>query len=138
MVVRKARELSEAKNSIKDLKMKLEGLEKVLSEATTREGTLAKELEAEEQLRENEGLNFADHVAGEDRWLDRLATVANQAAVQLAIMGMPDVRYVPERSVSANCSLTMFFEKVVGALEWSTPTGRPHWPTSPRGFAREP
>ena len=32
-------------------------------------------------------------------------------------MGMPDVRYVPERSVSANCSLTMFFEKVVGALE---------------------
>ena len=28
------------------------------------------------------------------------------------------MRYVPERSVSANCSLTMFFEKVVGALEW--------------------
>ena len=32
-------------------------------------------------------------------------------------MGMPDVRYAPERSVSANCSLTLFFEKVVGALE---------------------
>ena len=30
---------------------------------------------------------------------------------------MLDVRYVPERSVSTNCSLTMFFEKVVGALE---------------------
>ena len=30
---------------------------------------------------------------------------------------MLDVRNVPERSVSANCSLTMFFEKVVGALE---------------------
>ena len=45
------------------------------------------------------------------------ATVANQAAAQLATMGMPDVRYVPERSVSANCSLTMFFEKVVVALE---------------------
>ena len=57
------------------------------------------------------------YVAGENRWLDRLATVANQAAAQLAIKGMPDVRYVPERSVSANCSLTMFFEKVVGALE---------------------
>ena len=69
-------------------------------------------------MRENEGLNFADHMAGENRWLDRLTTVANQAAAQLAIMGMPDVRYVPERSVSANCSLTMFFEKVVGALEW--------------------
>ena len=33
-------------------------------------------------------------------------------------MGMPDVRYVPELGVSANCSLTMFFEKVVGALQW--------------------
>ena len=52
----------------------------MLSEAKTREGTLAKELEAEKQLRANEGLNFADHVAGENRWLDRLATVANQAA----------------------------------------------------------
>ena len=57
------------------------------------------------------------YVAGENRWLDRLATVANQAAAQLAIMGMLDVRYVPERSVSANCSLTMFFQKVVSALE---------------------
>ena len=49
--ISKARELSEANNSIKDLKLKLEGLEKVLSEAKTRERTLAKELEAEKQLR---------------------------------------------------------------------------------------
>ena len=34
-VVSKAGELSEANNSIKDLKLKLEGLEKVLSEAKT-------------------------------------------------------------------------------------------------------
>ena len=34
-IVSKARELSEANNSIKDLKLKLEGLEKVLSEAKT-------------------------------------------------------------------------------------------------------
>ena len=27
------------------------------------------------------------------------------------------MRYVPERGVSANCSLTMFFKKVVGAME---------------------
>ena len=27
------------------------------------------------------------------------------------------MRYVPEQGMSANCSLTMFFEKVVGALE---------------------
>ena len=68
-------------------------------------------------MRKNESLNFMDHVEGENRWLDRLAIVANQAAAQLATMGMPDVRYAPERSVSANCSLTLFFEKVVGALE---------------------
>ena len=80
----------------------------MLSEAKTREGTLAKELEAEKQLRKNEGLNFAGHVEGENRWLDRLATVANQATAQLATMGMPDVRYAPERSMSANCSLTLF------------------------------
>ena len=52
----------------------------MLEEAKTREGTLAKELEAKKRLREKEGLNFADHMAGENRWLDRLATVANQAA----------------------------------------------------------
>ena len=40
--VSRAGELSEANNSIKDLKLKLEGLEKMLSEAKTREGTLAK------------------------------------------------------------------------------------------------
>ena len=33
-------------------------------------------------------------------------------------MGMPDVRYAPEPNLSPNCNLTLFFEKVVGALEW--------------------
>ena len=110
----RAGELSEANNSIKDLKLKLEGLEKMLSEARAREGTLTKNLEAEKQLRKNEALNF---MHGENCWLDRLATIANQAAAQLATMGMPDVRYSPERNVSASDSLTLFFEKVVGALE---------------------
>ena len=32
-------------------------------------------------------------------------------------MGMPDVKYTSEQNVSANCSLTLFFERVVGALE---------------------
>ena len=41
-------------------------------------GAITKVLEAEKLLRKNEGLNFADHVEGENRWLDRLATVANQ------------------------------------------------------------
>ena len=68
-------------------------------------------------MRQNEGLNFADHVAGENHWLECLAAVTNQAAAQLATMGMPDVRYAPERSVSAHCTLTLFFEKDVHALE---------------------
>ena len=54
---------------------------------------------------------------GKNRWLDRLTTFANQAVAQLDTRGMPDVRYALEQSVSANCSLTLFFEKVVGALE---------------------
>ena len=89
----------------------------MLSEVRAREETLTKNLEDEKQLRKNEALNFMDHVEGENRWLDRLAVVANQAAAQLATMGMPDMRYAPERSVSANFSLTRFFEKGVGALE---------------------
>ena len=116
-VIGKAGELAEANNSIGDLKLKLKGLEEALEEAKTREGNLAKALEGEKQLRQNEGLNFADHVAGENRWLERLAVVANQAAAQLATMGMPDVRYAPERNVRAHCTLTLFFEKVVHALE---------------------
>ena len=43
----KAGELSEANNSIRDLKLKLGDLEKVMSEAKTREGILTKELETE-------------------------------------------------------------------------------------------
>ena len=79
-VLSRAGELSEANNSIKDLKLKLEGLEKMLSEARAREETLTKNLEEEKQLRKNEALNFMDHVEGENRWLDHLATIANQAA----------------------------------------------------------
>ena len=32
-------------------------------------------------------------------------------------MGMPNVRYVPERSGTTNAKLTLFFECVLGALE---------------------
>ena len=61
-VISKAGELSEANNSIKDLKLKLEGLEGMLSEAQAREGSLAKDLEAEKQLRKNETTNHKDFV----------------------------------------------------------------------------
>ena len=78
--VSKAGELSEANNSIRDLKLKLRDLEKMLTEARTREGILTKELEAEKQLRMNETANLEDHVAGEKRWLERLAAVTNSSA----------------------------------------------------------
>ena len=108
--VSKAGELSEANNSIRDLKLKLGDLEKMLSKARALDGILTKDLATEKQLRMNETANLKDHMAGEKRWLERLATIANLAAMQLGTMGMPDMRYVPERGVSANCSLTMFFE----------------------------
>ena len=31
-------------------------------------------------------------------------------------MGMPEMRYAPEASLSPNANLTIYFEKVVGAL----------------------
>ena len=64
-----SRELSEANNSIRDLRLRLEGLDKILAEAKVREGTLTKDLETEKQLRRNEAANLNDHVEGEKHWL---------------------------------------------------------------------
>ena len=66
-VVSRAEQLSEANNSIKDLKLKLEGLEGMLSKAKAREGTLTKDLETEKQLRRNEAANHKEFVEGENR-----------------------------------------------------------------------
>ena len=46
-ILAKAEQLSRANDSIKDLKLKLENLEGMLSEARTREGTLTKSLAEE-------------------------------------------------------------------------------------------
>ena len=54
---------------------------------------------------------------GENLWISRLAEVAGRITTQLATMGMPNVRYVPEPNVSPNAKLTLFFESVLGALE---------------------
>ena len=89
----------------------------MLSEAKTREGILTKELETEKQLLKNETTNLKDYKAGEKRWLGRLATVANSAADQLAIMGIPEMGYAPEASLSPNANLAIYLEKVVGALK---------------------
>ena len=78
VVLSRAGELSEANNSIKDLKLKLEGLEEMLSEAKAREETLAKDLEAEKLQRKNEAANHKDFVEGENRWISRLEDVAGR------------------------------------------------------------
>ena len=49
--------------------------------------------------------------------MGRLADVAGRITTKLPTMGMPNVRYVPEPSVSPNAKLTLFFEGVLGALE---------------------
>ena len=43
--------------------------------------------------------------------------VAGRITVQLATMGMPNVRYVPEPNASPTARLNLFFEGVLGALE---------------------
>ena len=89
----------------------------MLSEAKAREETLAKDLEAEKQLRKNETANHKDFVEGENRWIGRPEDVARRITTQLATMGMPNVKYTPECNVSPNAKLTLFFEGVFGALE---------------------
>ena len=116
-IISMSEEPSEANASIKDLKLKLGELKETLSEARTREGILTKELETEKQLLMNETADLKDYKAGEKRWLGRLANVANSTANQLAIMGMPEMGYSLEASLSPNANLTIYFEKVVGALK---------------------
>ena len=53
----------------------------------------------------------------ENLWIRCLADVAGRITTQLATMGMPNVRYTPERNVSPNAKLTLFFEGVFRALE---------------------
>ena len=59
-VLGKAEQLFKANDSIKDLKLKLEGLEGTLSEVRAREQTLTKALEDERQLRRNDAANHED------------------------------------------------------------------------------
>ena len=54
---------------------------------------------------------------GENRWIGRLEDVAGRITMQLATMGMPTVRYAPDRSTTPNARLTLFFYGVLGALD---------------------
>ena len=59
----------------------------MLSESKAQEETLTKNLETEKQLRKDDALAHKEHMEGEDRWLNRLAAVADKATTQLATMG---------------------------------------------------
>ena len=74
--------------------------------------------EEEKQLWANEAASHQEYVAGENRWISRLEDVAGRVTSQLATMGMPNVRYAPERSGTVNTKLTLFFEGVLGALAY--------------------
>ena len=112
-VISRTGELSEAQNSVRDLKLKLEDLEKMLSGSRAREETLNRSLEEEKQLRANEAASHQDYVAGENRWISRLEGVAGRVTSQLATIGMPHMRYAPERSGTVNTKLTLLFEGVL-------------------------
>ena len=94
-------------------------------------------METEKQLRKNEAANHKDFVEGENHWIGRLEGVADRITMQLATMGMPNVRYVLEPNVSPNARLNLFFEGVLGALE-RFHSGWPLWPKRPGGFAGVP
>nr|XP_040256440.1 uncharacterized protein LOC109744165 [Aegilops tauschii subsp. strangulata] len=74
----KAKLLSEANNSINDLKLKLDGLEGKRSEARAREETLNKALEDEKQLRSNDAAAQEDYVKSVNLWISRLVDVAER------------------------------------------------------------
>nr|XP_040249616.1 axoneme-associated protein mst101(2)-like [Aegilops tauschii subsp. strangulata] len=94
LVVQRTRELEQGHREAldaQDLKLKLEGLEGMLMETKAREGTMAKEMETEKQLRKNEAAEHKDSVEGVNRWIGRLEDVAGRITAQLAAMGMPNV-----------------------------------------------
>src|SRR4051812_43195428 len=90
----------------------------MLSGSKAREETLTRSLEEEKQLRANEAASHQEYVVGENRWISCLEDIAGRVTSQLAIMGMPNMRYAPERSGTVNAKLTQFFEDVLGALAY--------------------
>lgn len=116
-VLEKAELLTRANDSVQDLKLMLECLEKMLSEAKAREEVLTKGLEMENQLRKDDAATHEDFVKDENLWISRLVDVGNRTTEKLADMGMPDLRYTLEPNMSPNARLNLFFEGVLGALE---------------------
>lgn len=92
-------------------------MEGTLSEVRAHEETLNKDLESERQLRKDDAAAHKDYVDSVNLWIGRLIDVAGKLTTQLAVMGMPDVRYSQETNISPNVRLTLFFERILDALE---------------------
>ena len=75
---------------------------------------------------------------GENRWISRLEDVAGRITTQLATMGMSNVRYAPDRSMTPNARLIPFFEGVLGALEHFRSTRATFLANEAGGFAGVP
>nr|XP_020159461.1 paramyosin-like [Aegilops tauschii subsp. strangulata] len=113
----KTKLLSEASDSIDDLKLKLDTLEGTLSEVRAREETLNKAPEGERLLRQDAAAAHKDYVDSINLWTGRLIDVAERLTIQLALMDMPNFRYSQEANISPSDSLTLFFECVLDAPE---------------------
>nr|XP_040256230.1 uncharacterized protein LOC120973962 [Aegilops tauschii subsp. strangulata] len=108
----KTKLLFEANDSINDPKLKLDGLEGTLSEVRACEETLNKALVSERQLRKDDAAAHKDYVDNVNLWIGLFIDVAGKLTMQLAVMGMPDVRYSQEANISPNARLTLFFERI--------------------------
>nr|XP_020186146.1 coiled-coil domain-containing protein 157-like [Aegilops tauschii subsp. strangulata] len=132
----KAKLLSEANDSINDLKVKLDSLEGKLSEAGAREETLNKALEDNKRLRNDDAAEHKDYAKSVNLWISRLVDIAGRFTAKLAVMGMPDVRYSQGPNVIPNARLTLFYEGVLNALEQLRSKRATHLANGPRGQCR--
>jgi hypothetical protein len=113
----KTKLLSEANDSIADLKLKLTTLEQSLNGSRACEKTLAKDLKNEKLLLESAATTHNDYVEDVSLWTSRLIDAAEGLTMQLSVMGMPNFRFSHGRGISESARLTMFFEAVNEALK---------------------
>jgi hypothetical protein len=113
----KTKLLSEANDSIADLKLKLTTLEESLNGSRAREKTLDKDLKNEKLLLESTAATHNDYVEGVSLWTSCLIDAMEGLTTQLSVMGIPNFRFSHDRGISGSARLTMFFEAVNEALK---------------------
>nr|XP_020153351.1 translation initiation factor IF-2-like [Aegilops tauschii subsp. strangulata] len=97
--------------------LKLDGLEGTLSEVRSREETLTKDLEEEKRQRRDGATEYEEYAKGMNLWIGCLVDVAGKLTAQLAVMGVPDIKLSEDRNISPNARLTLFFERILDALD---------------------